>query len=55
MKKYRMEYAAVLLQQTTSSVADIAVKVGYENQSKFAAAFKEIMGISPMQYRKINV
>ncbi len=55
MKKYRMEYAAVLLQQTRGSVADIAAKVGYENQSKFAAAFKEIVGISPMQYRKINV
>ncbi|ENK1243520.1 AraC family transcriptional regulator [Clostridium sporogenes] len=55
MKKYRIEYAAVLLKQTRNSVAEIAVKVGYENQSKFAAAFREIMGVNPTEYRKINV
>lgn len=54
MKVFRMQYAAVMLQQTTESVYDIAVNVGYKNQSRFAGAFKEIMGISPLKYRKNN-
>ncbi len=30
----------------------IAGKVGYNNPSKFAAAFKEIMGMPPAKYQK---
>ena len=33
------------------TVADIAQQVGYINQSKFATAFREIMKISPTEYR----
>lgn len=51
---FRMQYAAVMLQDTNKSVSDIAAEVGYENQSRFAAAFKEIMGTSPLNYRKSN-
>lgn len=52
MKTFRMHYAADLLQNSSQSVLDIAADVGYENQSRFAAAFKEIIGISPLKYRK---
>lgn len=52
IKTYRMKSAAVMLRQTNSSVSDIAFRVGYENQSKFAAAFKEFSGMSPLGYRK---
>ena len=34
------------------TVAQAAHMVGYENQSKFAAAFKESMGDSPLEYRR---
>ena len=43
--------AAVLLRQTQGTIADIANQVGYENQSKFATAFREIMKVSPKEYR----
>ena len=52
IKTYRIQYAATLLQQTSLSISDIAAAAGYENQSRFAAAFKKIMGSSPLKYRK---
>lgn len=51
MKEYRIKQAAILLRQTSSTVADISSQVGYINQSKFASAFREIMKISPSEYR----
>ena len=54
MKEYRIRQAAVLLRQTQATIAEIANKVGYENQSKFAAAFSDIMKIAPAEYRKQN-
>lgn len=52
MKNYRMQAAAALLTETNRSVLEISEHVGYENQSRFAAAFKGVMGKSPLQYRK---
>lgn len=54
MKEYRMKQAAILLRRTKATIAEIAADVGYENQSKFAAAFRDVMKISPVQYRKQN-
>jgi AraC-like DNA-binding protein len=55
MRSYRMQAAAVLLCRSRESVSAIAGRVGYLNSSKFSAAFKEVMGISPLEYRKSNV
>lgn len=52
IKDYRMEYAASLLRKTDETVMNISASVGYENQSKFAAAFKELFGVNPKEYRK---
>lgn len=52
IKEYRIKKAAIILRQTKDSISDVALSVGYESQSKFAAAFKKIMGISPLEYRK---
>lgn len=41
-----------LLVTTKLSIAEIAGMVGYENPNKFSAAFKEIIGQSPSEYRK---
>ena len=54
MKEYRMKQAAVLLRQTKSTIAEIANQVGYENQSKFSTAFRDILKITPAEYRKQN-
>lgn len=52
MRSYRMHAAAVMLRETNESIISIAGKVGYTNPSKFAAAFKEIMGMTPAKYQK---
>jgi len=55
LREYRMETAAKMLQKNTESISEIAGKVGYDNQSKFAAAFRVHKGVSPTEYRKVAV
>lgn len=48
----RMRHACTLLSQPQINISDVAREVGYNSPSKFAAAFKKFMKISPMEYRK---
>lgn len=50
----RMKKAAELLCFTRLSVLEIAMRTGYQNQSKFAAAFKRTYAMSPREYRLKN-
>ena len=52
IRSYRIHAAALMLSQTNESVTTIAGKVGYNNPSKFAAAFKDIMKVLPREYQK---
>lgn len=52
MKQHRMEYAAKLLLETNEGIAQIALAVGYESQSRFTNAFKGTYGMLPSVYRK---
>lgn len=52
MRAQRMRAAAKLLRRTDRTVLDIAGQFGYDNASKFAAAFRAVMGVAPSQYRK---
>lgn len=52
MRESRMSAAAIALRDSQQPVAEIALAVGYENASKFSAAFKNFFGISPMEYRR---
>ena len=53
MRVYRMNQAAVLLKKERNlSVTEIAGKLGYDSPSKFSAAFKTVMGKTPLDYRK---
>lgn len=54
MREYRIKQSAILLRQTKATIAEIANQVGYENQSKFATAFRDIFKIAPAEYRKQN-
>lgn len=53
LRTYRMERAAEMLRQGELSVSDIAVTVGYGSPSKFTAAFKALMGVTPSAYRRL--
>lgn len=52
MKQYRIHEASKMLKDTNLSIAEISAAVGYENQSKFTNAFKNVVGILPTAYRK---
>lgn len=52
IKEHRMEQAAQMLRQTDKSIAEVARAVGYDSQSKFSAAFKEVFAALPSVYRK---
>lgn len=50
---YRMNRAAELLTSSRkASVAEIGSSVGYDSASKFAAAFKKVMKLTPSEYRR---
>src|ERR1700681_4119177 len=48
----RMERAKELLQQTTTPIADIAIQSGFGDQTAFTRSFRQVMGISPGQWRR---
>src|SRR5262245_24804158 len=49
---WRMQLAATSLRETDAKVADIAVRVGYENEAAFSRAFKRTIGESPGAWRR---
>ena len=55
IKEYRMNAAAIRLRRTKDSVTSIALQMGYNNASKFSAAFKSVIGMTPSEYRKFVV
>lgn len=55
MRAMKMKYAAKeMLRCPWMSIREIATLVGYDNQSKFAAAFKAQWGLTPLAYKKMN-
>ena len=54
IRRKRMELAAELLKDKKISVATAASKCGYTHQGKFSAAFKEYLGVTPMEYKRLS-
>ncbi len=55
LKKLRIEKAKRLIKQTDLKLNEIAQRVGFEDQARFAKVFKEETGISPKTYRESSV
>lgn len=51
-KREKMLAAAETLRKTQDTILKIAGDYGYENASKFSVAFRDVIGISPREYRK---
>ena len=49
----RVERAKLLLSKTNLAIADIALQVGFSNQSHLTRHFKRLTGATPKQFRKI--
>lgn len=52
MKRYRLQRAEQLLQETELTIGEIAAGIGYENPNKFTAAFGKEYGMSPGAFRR---
>lgn len=50
--KYRIEIASNMLLHDNLRIEDIAVQTGFNNANYFSRMFKQIMGVSPKDYRK---
>lgn len=55
MARVRIQKSRALLRSTDLSIADIAYSLGYKSPKFFYRQFKEQMGISPGEYRKLNI
>ena len=52
LAQWRMQAAARLLLETRSTVASIALDVGYDSEAAFARAFKRLVGRPPAAWRR---
>jgi transcriptional regulator GlxA family with amidase domain len=52
LARYRIRQARQLLRATNDSVADIAVRVGFDDQAYFTRVFHKYAGCSPTVYRR---
>ncbi|SDF80315.1 AraC family transcriptional regulator, partial [Mucilaginibacter pineti] len=48
----RMDTAQKLIRQTTMSIKDIALTIGFDNKAYFSNAFHKYYGMSPAEFRK---
>ena len=51
LRAQKMHAAARLLRESNRTVLDIANQFGYDNASKFAKAFRDVIGVPPNSYR----
>ena len=52
LQRRRIERSMWLLRETTRSVTDICLDVGFTSLGTFSRTFRTILGLSPMAYRK---
>lgn len=56
IRSEKMKYAAqLILSQPQKSITEIATEIGYDNASKFSAAFRTVMNECPLEYRRHNM
>ena len=54
LAQIRFEMASRLLKDENTQIQEISYKLGYNDASHFARAFRRIAGISPSEYRRSN-
>lgn len=53
VNEIRIEKSKVLLKYSSLSILSIALAVGFNNQNYFNITFKKLMGMTPLNYRKL--
>jgi AraC family transcriptional regulator len=54
VRQIRIERARQYLAESDTPLAEIALRIGYSDQSHFATAFKRLTGFSPSRFRKMS-
>ncbi|MCM1528018.1 MAG: AraC family transcriptional regulator [Bacteroides sp.] len=54
LTEIKISHAMDLLMNTNLTITEVAAQCGYANSNYFSDAFKKVMGISPLKYRKRN-
>lgn len=54
LRETRIARAKHLLAHTSQTVGAIALAIGYQNQSKFGAVFRNATGATPSEYRRLH-
>ena len=52
IQKVRMDHAVQRLRETEETIAEIALRCGYTDQSAFTRQFRRASGLSPLEYRR---
>lgn len=52
LNRIRLDYAMQLMRSTRAPLIDIWAEAGFNSQRSFNRAFSDIMGMTPMEYRK---
>jgi two-component system response regulator YesN len=52
LTQIRIQQAVRMLHDPTKKIYEIADEVGYNNQHYFSTAFKKVLGVSPIEYRR---
>lgn len=55
IEKVRMEHAAMLLKESEKYIKDVCDEAGYTNLNTFYKAFKRYYGVTPSDYRSIQL
>lgn len=55
LSTYRLEWAKRLLRTTASNVSEIALDSGFLSINSFNRTFKKLNGVTPTEYRKMNM
>jgi AraC-like DNA-binding protein len=54
LQRRRVERSMFLLRETTRSITDICMNVGFTSLGTFSRTFSEIVGISPSEFRELS-
>jgi LacI family transcriptional regulator len=54
IKRVRIDLISQMLLETDLSISDIALNLGYDNTNHISRYFKQKIGISPLEYRKLR-
>lgn len=55
IKQTRVRLIAAMLLETSYTVSEIASKLGFSDVAHFARYFRDVEGVSPLEYRKKNL